>query len=104
MRLPLLILSTFTAGWIPGLGRSLTDSLATNTDITALDHLPKYGTGAYVNEAAVGEVKRQTAFFGDNTSACSASRTSTINVLINWKGIGYAGQEAQAAFRCYQHA
>lgn len=71
-----------------------------------MDILRQYGTGCYVNEADVNEENWQTAFFGDNYERLLSieRRNDPDNLLINWKGIGWAGQEAQSAFRCYQHA
>lgn len=81
------------------------NALALQTS-TAVQRLRSYGTGTYFSESDVLESKWQTAFFGNNYNKLLQIKTKydPNSVLVVYKGIGYAGQENQSGFQCYQQA
>lgn len=70
-----------------------------------MDNLRQY-PGTYYNEASALEKGWQDAFFGSNYDQLLSikKKYDPEGILSVFKGVGYEGQEAQSAFRCYQHA
>lgn len=83
-------------------GRNVLAQKVTNS----YNGLRKYGTGCYYSEADVLEPNWQTAFFGANYPKLLDIKRQydPANMFTVYKGIGYQGQENQAAFKCYEQA
>lgn len=93
------------SAWTNKMSQANRNLLAKQTS-QAGDFLRKYGTGTYFSESDVLEKNWQTAFFGDNYKQLVAVKKQydVNNTFVVYKGIGYEGQEGQAAFACYQQA
>ncbi|PWN34598.1 FAD-binding domain-containing protein [Meira miltonrushii] len=93
------------SAWTNELSQSNRNLLAQQTS-QAANGLRKYGTGTYFSESDVLEPNWQEAFFGGNYEKLVQikQKYDPNNVFVVWKGIGYQGQESQAAFACYQQA
>ncbi|UZJ55116.1 hypothetical protein CBS101457_004436 [Exobasidium rhododendri] len=91
--------------WVYGMSQKSKNALALQTS-QAANVLRKYGTGTYFSEADVLEPNWQTAFFGNNYAKLLTikEKYDPNSTLIVYKGIGYAGQENQSGFQCYQQA
>jgi FAD/FMN-containing dehydrogenase len=93
------------SAWTNELTQSNRNLLAKQTSQSA-NGLRKYGTGTYFSESDVLEQNWQQAFFGDNYNKLVKikQKYDPDNIFVVWKGIGFQGQENQAAFACYQQA
>lgn len=93
------------SAWANEMSQANRNFLAKQTSQSA-NVLRKYGTGTYFSESDVLEPDWQTAFFGSNYQRLVNIKKTydPNNVFVVYKGIGYAGQERQAAFACYEQA
>ena len=93
------------SAWTSAMSQPSRNTLAKQTS-QAMDVLRKYGTGTYFSESDVLETSWQTAFFGSNYDRLLRikQKYDPDMRLVVYKGIGYAGQEGQSAFQCYEQA
>lgn len=93
------------SAWTNGMSQPSRNALALQTS-KAMDNLRKYGTGTYFSESDVLESNWQTAFFGQNYNRLLSikQKYDPNSTFVVYKGIGYAGQEGQSGFQCYQQA
>jgi len=93
------------SGWTYGMSQASKNALAKQTS-QAANVLRKYGTGTYFSESDILEPNWQTAFFGNNYQKLLKikQKYDPNSMLVVYKGIGYAGQENQSSFQCYQQA
>lgn len=68
------------------------------------DRLRGYGTGTYHNEADADEEDWKKAFFGSNYDRLLSikQRIDPDHMFLNYKGVGWAGQESANSFKCYR--